>query len=99
MTTILNGSNGYHWLSFGTNLPTTLPWVFSFPSSVWYDLVFAVAPAISMEGDKSVAELFQEWLAYSVILKTRLSPARNRMKLQADKYSLDREFQVGVVCF
>jgi hypothetical protein len=60
-----------------------------------YDSIFAAAPTIAVGGVQSVEELCQERLAYSEMLKAKLAAAQNRMKIQADKHRLDREFQVG----
>jgi hypothetical protein len=60
-----------------------------------YDPVLAAAPHLLGDTDQSVQDLLQERLAYSELLKTRLAAAQNRMKHQADKFRLDRDFQVG----
>jgi hypothetical protein len=63
-----------------------------------YEPVLAAAPHLLGDTDQSVQELLQERLAYSELLKTCLAATQNRMTHHADKFRLDREFQVGGSC-
>jgi hypothetical protein len=81
-----------HWYntSFHTSLGST-----PFKVLYGYEPVVAAAPQLPSTDNKSVQDMLAERQAYIELIKMNLTRAQNRIKLQADKHRIDREFQVG----
>jgi hypothetical protein len=57
--------------------------------------VVSVALILSVTENHSVQELLSERKLHTELIKQHLLKAQNRIKMQADKNMIDREFQVG----
>jgi ribosomal protein L21E len=60
-----------------------------------YDPVIAAAPILPVIDNKSMEELLADRQVHTTLIKSNLTKAHDRIKIQADKSRTEREFQVG----
>jgi hypothetical protein len=57
--------------------------------------MLATTSMVFTDAGQSVEELVADWAAYTALLKSQLSRAKNRIKMFIDHKHTDRVFQVG----